>query len=199
MDTVSSAVPALFAPRVGHFALESGHHGPLWLDLDAVSARPAAVRPLADALARRLAAHDPEVVCGPLAGGGFLAQAVAEELGLPAAWSERHEAPGGPVRYTLPPALREGLRGRRVALVDDAINAGSAARATLAAVRSGGARPVVLGALLTLGDGATALAVAEGIPLEALAAAPGVLWEPTACPRCAEGVPLEDLRPGIEA
>jgi orotate phosphoribosyltransferase len=43
--------------------------------------RRAAVRGWAAELARRAAPSQPEVVCGPLTGGAFVAQAVAAELG----------------------------------------------------------------------------------------------------------------------
>jgi orotate phosphoribosyltransferase len=54
-------------------------------------------------------------------------------------------------RYELPPAHRPRLRGRRVALVDDVMSAGSALRATLVALQSAGAMPVVAGGLTPLG------------------------------------------------
>ena len=44
------------------------------------------------------------------------------------------------------------LTGTVVAIIDDAINAGSATRATFAALTALGAQPVAVGALLILGD-----------------------------------------------
>ena len=38
-DRLIEALPA----RRGHFRLESGHHGELWLNLDALFARPASL------------------------------------------------------------------------------------------------------------------------------------------------------------
>ena len=43
----------LLSARRGHFLLESGHHGNLWLDLDSLFLRPAALLPVARELARR--------------------------------------------------------------------------------------------------------------------------------------------------
>jgi orotate phosphoribosyltransferase len=67
--------------RSRHFQLESGHHGELWLDLDAFLLRPALLSPYVEALARRLAETvAPEGICGPLVGGALIASAVATAL-----------------------------------------------------------------------------------------------------------------------
>jgi orotate phosphoribosyltransferase len=187
----------LLAARRGHFLLESGHHGELWLDLDGLFARPARVEPFVEQLARRLAEHGAEAVCGPLVGGAFVAQAVAARLDVECAWTERVAAPAGDglyaARYRVPGALRDRLDGLAVAIVDDVVNAGSATRATLADLRACGARPAALGALLVLGSGAADLAAAEGLALESVAALPNAIWEPAACPLCEAGEPLERL------
>src|SRR5438067_2286641 len=57
-----------------------------------------------------------------------------------------------PVDYRIARALREQVRGRRVAIVDDAIGAGSAVRATFADLVALGGVPVVIGALVLMGS-----------------------------------------------
>jgi orotate phosphoribosyltransferase len=182
--------------RRGHFRLESGHHGELWLDLDALFLRPARVAPFAARLARALAARVAfDAVCGPLVGGALVAHAVAAELDVelyPATPAARARDGLYTARYRIPEALRERVRGRRVAVVDDAINAGSATRATVAALRACGAQPVAVGALLVLGEAAEGYAATEQLALESVAALPNRLWEPAACPHCAAGVALDD-------
>lgn len=194
--TADGLIDALSARR-GHFQLESGHHGELWLDLDGLFARPTRLRPFVTELAEQLSQSGADVVCGPLVGGAFVAQAVAERLGIEASWTERVAAPshGGlyAARYRIPDALRGGLRGRSVAVVDDVVNAGSATRATIADLRACGARPVALGALLVLGEGAAQLARAEGLTLASVAELANAIWEPTDCPLCTAGVALETL------
>jgi hypothetical protein len=59
---VEHDVIALLEGRRGHFLLESGHHGDLWLELDRLFARPARVEPFAAELARRLSGYEVEVV-----------------------------------------------------------------------------------------------------------------------------------------
>jgi orotate phosphoribosyltransferase len=192
--TADGLIDAMGARR-GHFLLESGHHGELWLDLDALFAQPARVAPFVATLGSQLSALGAEVVCGPLVGGAFVAQAIAAELDVECAWTERLAgAPDGGLyaaRYRVPDALRERLRGRSVTIVDDVINAGSATRATLADLRACGARVLAIGALLALGSRAAELAAAEGLALESLVALDNPLWAPDECPLCAAGVPLE--------
>jgi orotate phosphoribosyltransferase len=160
--------------RAGHYAFESGHHGDLWLDLDALFLWPAKVRPHATVLSGQLAGYRPDAICGPLTGGAFLAQMVAEDLG--AAFLPR-----------VPTSLRERIRGWRVAIVDDAINAGSAIRSCYDALRSAGAEPVAVGALIDLGHHEKA---SLGLPLHTLTTMRAHLWSPRDCPLCREQIPL---------
>lgn len=189
----------IFPTRPGHFLLESGHHGDTWLDLDSVWTAPARLAPCAAALAHQLAPHRPEAVCGPQTGGARLAALIAEQLGLPCfaagKISPAENAPSGqavlfPARYTLPAADRAAVRDRRVAVIDDVINAGSATRATLAELTAHGAHPVALGALLVYNDRAAELASCHRLPLEFLDRRECRLWAPTTCPLCARCMPL---------
>jgi orotate phosphoribosyltransferase len=116
--------------REGHFLLESGHHGPLWLELDALFLRPDRITPLADALADQLAPVTVDVLCGPLVGGAFLAHELATRLRAKSVFSERTDHTPGTLHsatYEVPAALRPALQDARVAVVDDVVNAGSRA------------------------------------------------------------------------
>lgn len=183
---------SLLSARRGHFLLESGHHGTLWLDLDTLFLRPAALLSFTRELARRLRGQGVEAVVGPLVGGAFVAEAVAAELDVRFAFAERRSAGQG-VTYVIPDAFHDHLRGRTVAIVDDAINAGSATRATFTALTALGARPVAMGSLLLLGETALPFCAANGLAVEAIARVPNDLWEPAACPMCAAGEPLSSL------
>jgi orotate phosphoribosyltransferase len=191
--------------RQGHFQLESGHHGELWLDLDSLFVRPARLVPFVEDLARRLEESvRPDAICGPLVGGGLIASAVATALDTelyiaePAAPDDR-EGQLFRARYAVQPATRSRLRGRRVAVLDDVVNAASATRATVADVRSAEAEVVAIGALLVLGDSAADYADREGLTLVRCATLPNRIWDPAACPLCAAGEPLEDLRHDLTA
>jgi orotate phosphoribosyltransferase len=182
--------------RGGHFQLESGHHGSLWLDLDSLFVGPAAVEPHLHRLAQLIAGHDVEAVCGPLTGGAFVAQWIARELGLLFLYSAPAPSTGPPSAlysraYTIPDALARAAADRRMAVVDDVINAGSATRATVAALRAAGAQVVVAGALVGLGDVGTSLLQLEGSSVEVVESWPNPIWTPTQCPLCAAGTPLD--------
>ena len=163
----------LSATRRGHFRLESGHHGELWMDLDPWFLRPTALHPFAQALAGQLAPHRPAAICGPLIGGAFLAQMIAATLDVEFYYAERFAPPPGgalfAVQYRLSAALRDRIGGKAVAVVDDVISAGSAVRGTLADLQACGARPVALGALLIMTAAAATFAAAQALPLAHLA------------------------------
>ncbi len=188
---------SLISARNGHFRLESGHHGNLWLELDPLFLRPSRLMPFVRELATRLAPYNIDAVCGPLTGGAFLAQALASTMEIEFYHTERlvsTEREGlYPVQYRIPRGLRKTARGKKIAIVDDVINAGSAVRGTLAEVQVYGANPVAIGALLVLGSTAASFFAEQNIPVECLAHLPSGIWAPSECPLCAAQTPLEDL------
>ncbi len=186
---------SLVQGRQGHFKLESGHHGDLWFQLETLCLNSSEIRTFAGQLAARLKQHDVEVVCGPLVEGAFVALLVSLELGCDFAYAERfvdtsHEGLF-PVGYRVPEALQRAIKGKRVAIVNDFISAGSAVRGTYADLKALGASVVVIGALLALGDAIAEFAAKQGLALELLARMPNNLWTPSECPLCAAGTPLE--------
>jgi orotate phosphoribosyltransferase len=188
----------------GHFVYESGHHGDLWLDLEALFVDARRARGWAAALAQRAAGCRPELVCGPLTGGAFLAQWMAAEIGAGFVFAERLVSTEGAVRYRIPGRLRGAVSGRRILLVDDAVNAGSALRSTLADLMDCGAELAGLASLLALGSAppardyappardfaAARLASKLGVLFFTLVWLERGLWAPEACPLCASGTPL---------
>jgi orotate phosphoribosyltransferase len=196
-ERVQQELLSLLTARKGHFRLESGHHGDLWLNLDLLFLRPRSVRRLAIELAGRLARYDIAAVCGPQVGGALLAQTIAAELDLEFCYAERVELAQHEdlpwVEYRVPRSLRQEVHGKGVAVVDDVINAGSAVRGTLADLQLCGAQPVVTGALLVLGAPTPLFLAGRGIPLESIAYLSSGLWAPLECPLCASHVPLEDI------
>jgi orotate phosphoribosyltransferase len=194
-EAMQAELIQMLAPRKGHFRFESGHHGECWLEIARLYLRPSRLQPFVDELARRIARHDVQAVCGPLIEGAFLAQMIAQQLDVEFYFAEQFfRTPNNdlyPVSYRIPQALRLGVQGKGVAVVDDVINAGSAVGGTLKDLQACGARPAAIGALLLLGTTASTFAAGQGIPLENLASLPNLLWEPSACPLCAQGVPLD--------
>lgn len=179
--------------RTGHFRFESGHHSERWLDLERLFAQPEKLRPFAHELAARIAVHRAEGICGPLVEGAFLAVMVSSALQVPFFYTERTGAGDRslfPFDYRLPGTQREEVLGKRIAIVNDVISAGSAVRGTLADLTACGATTVAIGCLLTLGPGAHQLASEAGAALATLVAQPLTIWAPSECPLCARGVPI---------
>jgi len=196
-QSTSEGVLGLLDPRRGHFRYESGYHSDLWLDLELLCFQPERVEPLADRLSRQLAGYDIEAVCGPLNEGAFVALMVAGRLGAQFAYAERRAYPERQglftVEYRVPEPFREQLTGKRVAIVNDVISAGSAVKGTLTDLLACRAEPVVIGALLVLGEPAFEWARDQNLTLETLEAHPNNCWKPEECPLCAAGEPLTDL------
>ena len=188
-------VTPLLRVRRGHFKMESGYHSETWFELESLFDDPGTVRPFAAELADRLSSHRAEAVCGPMTGGAKLAEMIATELGIDAIVAERSEMAGVtglfPVRYRIAETQRQQMRGRRIAIVDDAISAGSAVRGTHADLIACGALPVALGALVVFGDAAVQFAADNGLLLEAIERVPFDMWRPTDCPLCKDGVALD--------
>lgn len=186
---------SLMRGREGHFLLESGHHGDLWYQLETLCLRSRDIRSFAGRLAARLAPYGVEVVCGPLVEGAFVALLVSLELGCDFVYAERLADKGRdglfPVEYHLPKSLQTSVKGKRVAIVNDVISAGSAVRGTYCDLQALSARVVAFGALLALGDAINGFAGKHHIPLEILERMPNNLWTPSECPLCAASVPLE--------
>ncbi len=187
----------LLSARKGHFLLESGHHGDLWLDLESLCRCPRSVQSVAANLVEPLSKLELDAVCGPLVEGAFVGLMAALLLDVQFTYSERIARPaeGGlfPGGYRVPAPLREKLRDQRVAIVDDVINAGSAMRGTFDDLQDCGATVVAISALLVLGAAASAFASSKGVPLLSAATLPNNLWVPSECPLCVSGVPLQDV------
>ncbi len=130
-----------------------------------------------------------------MTGGARLAQLIATELKLTYLYTERivPTAANGlfPVRYQVPMDRRESVRGKAVAIVDDAISAGSAVRGTFTDLVDCGARPVVLGALFVFGEAAGRFARENRVRLESIARMSFGMWPPADCPLCRAGTPIE--------
>jgi orotate phosphoribosyltransferase len=194
---MADKISALLAGRRGHFQMESGYHSEWWFGLGSLFDHPEELRAFVSELARRLSSHGPAAVCGPLTGGAKLAELISSELGIGCFAAERFETPEAaglfPIKYRIPATQRQEVRGRSVAIVDDAISAGSAVRGTYADLIACGARPVALGALIVFGDAAAQFAAEKGLALEGIERLPFDMWSSAECPLCGAGVALDTV------
>jgi orotate phosphoribosyltransferase len=196
-DEITTSFFDLISGRRGHFQLESGYHSELWFDLDALFAVPQLIDPFVQGLSDFVRRHKVSAVCGPLLGGAFLAQLMARKLDVEFFFTERvmpRDTNGFyQASYRLPPAFSTRVRGRRVAIVDDVMSAGSALRGTYSELESHGANTVVAGALMVLGDTGAAFFAENQIAVEAVVREDYSLWQPAECPHCRAGTPLENV------
>jgi orotate phosphoribosyltransferase len=191
-----SAFMELAAGRTGHFGMESGLHSALWLDLDGLFASPVRVEPFISALADLLRPFRVDAVCGPLLGGAFLAQRVAQRIGAEFWYTEPVAPADGPglyrARYRLPRAFANRLSRPRLALVDDVMSAGSSLRATYSEVQAS-TDVTAVGSLLQLGTVGANYFAERRIPVKAVLQQAFETWQPAECPHCAAGAPLESV------
>lgn len=186
-------VDRLAHPSSGHFDLGTGYHGDVWLDLDALFLRPATLRPHLRLLADQLRLHRIEAICGPMEGGALLAFALADLLGAAYLPAYRRSGPGSAelAGYRLP-AVSGGVSGWRVAVVDDAVNAGTAVLSCFRQLRDAGAVPVAVAALLALGDATAIVTSTMSVPFYSADSISSRAWRAEECPLCASGTPLTD-------
>jgi len=183
--------------RRGHFRMESGLHAALWFDLDQLFVDPRTLDPIIAALAAKLRPYAVEGVCGPLVGGALVAQLLARSLDVGCYFTERvrtGDAAGTfTARYQLPPGLRARAGGKRMAIVDDVMSAGSSLRATMEELSAHGAETAVVGALFVLGSKGAEFFARHGLAVESVGQSPFDMWPAEACPLCAAGSTVEDV------
>ena len=182
--------------RRGHFLYESGYHSDLWFDLETLCRHPANLRPFIIELCRELEPFHPDFICGPLIEGSFVALLAASELQLEFAYTLRIDSSTEqmfPITYELPKSLESTVKGKRVAIVNDVISAGSAVRGTHASLTNAQADIVCIASLVLLGETFRGLAERHQIPLKTLLTLPNQIWKPEHCPLCAQGTPLVGL------
>jgi orotate phosphoribosyltransferase len=182
--------------RRGHFRMESGFHAALWFDLDQLFVDAKALDPIVAELAEKLRPYAVDAVCGPLVGGALVAQLLSRALDVECYFTERIRSGAGgefTVRYQLPPGLRGRVSGKRMAIVDDVMSAGSSLRATLDEMSAHGAEAAAIGALFVLGSKGAEFFSQHGLPVESVGQSPFDMWPAEACPLCAAGSTVEDV------
>jgi orotate phosphoribosyltransferase len=181
---------SLVHAQSGHFVHESGYHSNAWWDLEALCHRPTALSPFVAELAKQVQQYNPEVICGALVEGAFVALLVASELRRDFAYALRFAGDAKQlfsVSYQLPSALHSVVGHKRVAIVNDVISAGSAVRGTIEHVQQLGGNVVAVASLVLLGDAFFEFCQAQRLPLIALFRRELRMWLPDACPLCAAG------------
>ena len=167
----------------GHFRLSSGRHSDLFVQKFRVFEDPRLTQTLGEAIADRFD-RDFATVASPAVGAIVLGFATALAADARMVFAERVEDD-----LEFRRGFRLGAR-ERVLVVEDVITTGGSAREVVALVRSSGATPIGVGALIDRGDAARR--IDYGVRLASLLRLETNSWEPDECPLCADKVALDD-------
>lgn len=165
------------ALRRGHFLLSSGKHSDVYVEKARVLEDPILTARLGEEISGWYDGVD--VVVSPAVGALPLGFAVALAAGARFVYAERE---GGHM------ALRRGFaisKGERALVVEDVVTTGGSAGEVHALVAELGGETAGVAALVDRSAGDLLF------PLRALTRVSAAAWDPGACPRCAEGAPIE--------
>ncbi|HOW27184.1 MAG TPA: orotate phosphoribosyltransferase [Elusimicrobiota bacterium] len=174
----------------GHFKLSSGRHSRNYMQCAKALQHPDRAEQLGRALAEKCRdallkqGRKIDVVASPAVGGLILGHEVARALGVRHVFSER-DVPGMVLRRGF--TLRDG---ENVLLVDDVLTTGGSFNELTELVRSWKARVAGLACLVQRGKDAPSFPA----PHFALLTVDLENYDPTQCPLCREGKPVE--KPG---
>jgi len=168
--------------REGHFLLTSGKHSDKYFEKFRILEQPPVCEAFATAVAERFRKDNATFVCGPTTGGIIIAYEVARQLGCRCVIAEKAE---------LGRKIGRGFRlgpEDRVLVVDDVLTTGGSIKETLAAIEPSAAKIIGVGVYVDRSAG-----VDFGVPLFGAYRQQVATYEPSTCPLCARGVPLEKL------
>ena len=175
------------AHRTGHFRLSSGLHSSDYLQCALFLARPdrAAIagRFLAEAIGSRI--EGAQVVVSPALGGLIIGHETARALDLPFLFTERNEGIM---------ALRRGFAiapDQRIVVVEDVVTTGGSVGEVIELVTNLGGDVLGVGTMVNRSGVDNPF---EPTPFVSLLEAKFPTWDPTECPLCRDGVPIE--KPG---
>ncbi len=164
----------------GHFRLSSGRHSDRFIQKFRILEDPALVVAIAAALAAQARRFRPTVVVSAAVGGIVLGYETARQLGTKAIFVEKQDGA---------PALRRGFMlgsNDRALVVEDVVTTGGSVREVLDIVRSHGADPIAVAAIVRREP------IEFGIPTFALLDLPVVSYDPADCPQCMQGDQLTE-------
>ncbi len=168
----------------GHFRLSSGLHSPGYLQCALVLQHPQHAEALGRALGERVRDLRPTTVLSPALGGLIIGHEVARAVGARAIFAERED---GALR------LRRGFsiaEAERVLVVEDVVTTGGSTRETIQVATAAGAQVVAAVSVVDRSGGTARL----DVPLHSLLSLSLPVYEPDACPLCAQGLPI--AKPG---
>jgi orotate phosphoribosyltransferase len=168
----------------GHFRLSSGLHSSGYLQCALVLQDPARAGTLGSAVADLVRDLRPTMVLSPALGGIVIGHEVGRALGVRALFAERQDG-------VL--TLRRGFmiaESDRVLVVEDVLTTGASTRETAQVAQAAGGRVVGVAAIVDRSGGHAIF----DVPFRALTQLALPVYQPDACPLCAQGLPV--VKPG---
>ena len=181
--------------RNGHFVYTSGRHGAVYVNKDAIYARPIVVAQLCDALAEQFLTTDVDIVAGPAIGGVVLAHCVARALTASGIYVRNPKHTGEMLAvyaeqvdgaFVFKRGYDRIVRDQHVLIVEDVITTGGTVSEVVRAVCRVGGLPVGIGCLCNRGG----VAAVYGVPVRSLCELPLESYAAAECPLCVLGVPI---------
>ncbi|MFH1737190.1 MAG: orotate phosphoribosyltransferase [Actinomycetota bacterium] len=169
------------AVRKGHFKLTSGLHADTYYQCALLLANPGLTERMGDEIAKAFAGQDIDLVVSPALGGLVLGFATALSLGKRFIWAEREN---GVMTF------RRGFEvepGQRILVVEDVVTTGGSVEEVIKLTKEAGGEVAGIACLLNRGGREKI----DGLPVKAMATVLTKAYEPTACPLCKAGEPIE--------
>jgi orotate phosphoribosyltransferase len=174
----------------GHFRLTSGLHSGEYLQCAKVLAIPRYAERLGRELAAKLRAiigdSPVDVVISPAMGGIIIGHEVARAFDVRALFTERDSNSNEML-------LRRGFElkpGERAIVIEDVITTGGSTREVVQVAQQAGATVLAAGSIIDRSGGEAAV----GVPRAALETMKPLVYDPSDCPLCREGLPV--TKPG---
>ena len=168
----------------GHFRLSSGLHSPGYLQCALVLQHPEYAEAFGRAIGERTRDLRATVVLSPALGGVVIGHEVGRALGVRAIFAERQDGALSLRRgFTLAP-------NDRVLVVEDVLTTGGSTRETIQVATAAGGQVIGAASIVDRSGGAARF----DVPFSALLDVALPTYEPSACPLCAQGLPV--VKPG---
>lgn len=174
----------LGAIKQGHFYRLSGRHTDWYVQCARLFEEAGTAQTVAQQLADRCAAYEPQVVLAAAIGGVLPGWEVARALHLPLFYCEKRD--GALI-------LRRGFHiapGQRVLIMEDEVSTGQSVREMVEIVRALGGVVAGVGCLVDKSGGKAPL----DSPLTALVTLDAKHYRVEDCPMCKQELPLQNLR-----
>ncbi len=170
----------------GHFLLSSGLHSSQYFQCARVLQYPQYAEELAEDIAGHFTNKNIDLVIAPAVGGLIIGHEVARVMKTRFVFTERS-------KETDEMVLRRGFdfeEGEKALVIEDVLTTGRSIREILKLIQKEGSEVVGIGFIIDRSNNS----VKFGIPKYAIFELPAIIYQPTECPLCEKGLPID--KPG---